>query len=213
MKKIVVLISGQGSNMQAVAKAGIPNAQIAAVLSDNPQAAGLAWAAGQGLATAAISPRSHADRTAFNRAMLELVDSYEPDLVLLAGYMRILPPEFCSRYAGRLINIHPSLLPSFPGLHTHQRAIDEGCRLAGCTIHFVTAELDCGPIIAQGAVPVYDNDTADTLADRVLQVEHRLLPLAVADFVAGNLSIRGQRVLNRRAAAEGGNGQLYFMPA
>lgn len=213
MKKIVVLISGRGSNMQAVAKADIPNAQIAAVLSDNPQAAGLAWAAGQGLATAAISPRSHADRAAFNRAMLQLVDSYEPDLVLLAGYMRILPPEFCSRYVGRLINIHPSLLPSFPGLHTHQRAIDEGCRLAGCTIHFVTAELDCGPIIAQGAVPVYDNDTADTLADRVLQVEHRLLPLAVADFVAGNLSIRGQRVLNKRAAAEGGNGQLYFMPA
>lgn len=198
MKKTVILISGRGSNMQAVVQAKIPNLHIAAVLSDNQQAPGLAWAAGQGIPTAALNPRDFPNRAAFNQAMLDLVSGYAPDLVLLAGYMRILPPEFCSRFANHTINIHPSLLPAFPGLHTHQRALDEGCRLAGCTVHFVTAELDCGPIIAQGAVPVYDHDTADTLAARVLQVEHQLLPQAVADFAAGHLEIQGKRVFNRR---------------
>lgn len=206
MKNIVIFISGRGSNMQAVVQANIPGARIAAVLSDNPDAAGLQWAAAQGIPTFARCVRDFASRADFHRAMLEAAEQYRPDLVLLAGYLKILPPEFCAHYQGRLINIHPSLLPAFPGLHTHQRAIDEGCRLAGCTVHFVTAELDCGPIIAQGAVPVYDTDTADTLAARVLKIEHQLLPQAVADFAAGHLSIHGKRVHNRRTAVEAGQG-------
>ena len=204
MKNIVIFISGRGSNMQAVVQADIPGTRVAAVLSDNPDAAGLQWAAAQGIPTFARRARDFASRADFHRAMLEAAEQYQPDLVLLAGYLKILPPEFCAHYQGRLINIHPSLLPAFPGLHTHQRAIDEGCRLAGCTVHFVTAELDCGPIIAQGAVPVYDSDTADTLAARVLKIEHQLLPQAVADFAAGNLSIHGKRVHNRRTAGEAG---------
>ncbi|WP_040660231.1 phosphoribosylglycinamide formyltransferase [Neisseria shayeganii] len=201
MKNIVILISGRGSNMQAVVEAAIPGARIAAVLSNRPDAAGLAWAAEQGIPTAALNHRDYPDRAAFDQAMMQLIDGYAPDLVLLAGFMRILTSEFCARYAGRLINIHPSLLPAFPGLHTHQRALDEGCRVAGCTIHFVTAELDNGPIIAQGVVPVLDGDNADALAARVLAVEHRLLPQAVADFVAGRLHIEGKRVRNQRPAA------------
>lgn len=201
MKNIVILISGRGSNMQAVVEAAIPGARIAAVLSNRPDAAGLAWAAEQGIPTAALNHRDYPDRAAFDQAMMQLIDGYAPDLVLLAGFMRILTPEFCARYAGRLINIHPSLLPAFPGLHTHQRALDEGCRVAGCTIHFVTAELDNGPIIAQGVVPVLEGDNADALAARVLAVEHRLLPQAVADFVAGRLHIEGKRVRNQRPAA------------
>ena len=204
MKNIVIFISGRGSNMQAVVQADIPGTRVAAVLSDNPDAAGLQWAAAQGIPTFARRARDFASRADFHRAMLEAAEQYRPDLVLLAGYLKILPPEFCAHYQGRLINIHPSLLPAFPGLHTHQRAIDEGCRLAGCTVHFVTAELDCGPIIAQGAVPVYDSDTADTLAARVLKIEHQLLPQAVADFAAGHLSIHGKRVHNRRTAVEAG---------
>lgn len=200
MKNIVILISGRGSNMQAVVEAAIPGARIAAVLSNRPDAAGLAWAAEQGIPTAALNHRDYPDRAAFDQAMMQLIDGYAPDLVLLAGFMRILTPEFCARYAGRLINIHPSLLPAFPGLHTHQRALDEGCRVAGCTIHFVTAELDNGPIIAQGVVPVLEGDNADALAARVLAVEHRLLPQAVADFVAGRLHIEGKRVRNQRPA-------------
>ena len=206
MKNIVIFISGRGSNMQAVVQADIPGTRVAAVLSDNPDAAGLQWAAAQGIPTFARRARDFASRADFHRAMLEAAEQYRPDLVLLAGYLKILPGEFCAHYQGRLINIHPSLLPAFPGLHTHQRAIDEGCRLAGCTVHFVTAELDCGPIIAQGAVPVYDTDTADTLAARVLKIEHQLLPQAVADFAAGNLSIHGKRVHNRRTAGEAGQG-------
>ncbi|OFK85964.1 MULTISPECIES: phosphoribosylglycinamide formyltransferase [unclassified Eikenella] len=204
MKNIVIFISGRGSNMQAVVQADIPGTRVAAVLSDNPDAAGLQWAAAQGISTFARRARDFASRADFHRAMFEAAEQYRPDLVLLAGYLKILPPEFCAHYQGRLINIHPSLLPAFPGLHTHQRAIDEGCRLAGCTVHFVTAELDCGPIIAQGAVPVYDTDTADTLAARVLKIEHQLLPQAVADFAAGHLSIHGKRVHNRRTAGEAG---------
>lgn len=201
MKNIVILISGRGSNMQAVVEAAIPGARIAAVLSNRPDAAGLAWAAEQGIPTAALNHRDYPDRAAFDQAMMQLIDGYAPDLVLLAGFMRILTPEFCAHYAGRLINIHPSLLPAFPGLHTHQRALDEGCRVAGCTIHFVTAELDNGPIIAQGVVPVLEGDNADALAARVLAVEHRLLPQALADFVAGRLHIEGKRVRNQRPAA------------
>lgn len=198
MKNIVILISGRGSNMQAVVEAALPGVRVAAVLSDRADAPGLAWAAGRGIATAALSPRDHADRAAFDRAMMALIDEHRPDLVLLAGYMRIVSAEFCSHYAGRLVNIHPSLLPAFPGLDTHRRALEAGCRIAGCTVHFVTPELDCGPIIAQAAVPVGPDDDADTLAARVLAAEHRLLPQAVADFVAGRLVLDGKRVQNRR---------------
>ena len=194
MKNIVIMISGRGSNMQAIVNAQIPNARIAAVLSNKADAAGLAWAAERGIATEALNHKDFADRQSFDSEMVKRIDRYQPDLVVLAGFMRILTPEFCSRYEGRLINIHPSLLPAFPGLHTHERALEAGCRIAGCTIHFVTAELDCGPIIAQGAVPVLEGDSADDIAARVLEVEHQLFPQAVADFVNGKLHIQGHRV-------------------
>ncbi|MDO4248351.1 MAG: phosphoribosylglycinamide formyltransferase [Neisseria sp.] len=194
MKNIVILISGRGSNMQAIVNAQIPNARIAAVLSNKTDAAGLAWAAERGIATEALNHKDFADRQSFDNEMIKLIDRYQPDLVVLAGFMRILTPEFCKHYESRLINIHPSLLPAFPGLHTHERALEAGCRIAGCTIHFVTAELDCGPIIAQGAVPVLEGDSADDIAARVLEVEHQLFPQAVADFVNGKLHIQGHRV-------------------
>lgn len=200
MKNIVILISGRGSNMQAVVEAAVPNADIRAVLSNNENAAGLAWAASRGIATAALNHKNFPDRESFDRAMMELIDRQQPDLVVLAGFMRILTPAFCAHYEGRLINIHPSLLPAFTGLHTHERALAAGCRVAGCTVHFVTPELDCGPVIAQGVVPILDGDTADDIAARVLKVEHQLLPQAVADFAAGRLKIDGNRVLNSRAA-------------
>ena len=194
MKNIVILISGRGSNMQALVQAAIPGTQVAAVISNRADAAGLAWAAAQGLATAGLSHRDYHSREDYDAALMALIDTYAPDLVVLAGFMRILTPAFCRHYQGRLINIHPSLLPAFTGLDTHQRALEAGCRVAGCTVHFVTPELDCGPVIVQGAVPVLDNDTAATLAERVLAVEHQVLPQAVADFVSGSLSIRGNRV-------------------
>lgn len=200
MKNIVILISGRGSNMQAVVEAAVPNADIRAVLSNNENAAGLAWASSRGIATAALNHKNFPDRESFDRAMMELIDRHQPDLVVLAGFMRILTPAFCAHYEGRLINIHPSLLPAFTGLHTHERALAAGCRVAGCTVHFVTPELDCGPVIAQGVVPILDGDTADDIAVRVLKVEHQLLPQAVADFAAGRLKIDGNRVLNSRAA-------------
>ena len=200
MKNIVILISGRGSNMQAVVEAAVPNADIRAVLSNNENAAGLVWAASRGIATAALNHKNFPDRESFDRAMMELIDRHQPDLVVLAGFMRILTPAFCAHYEGRLINIHPSLLPAFTGLHTHERALAAGCRVAGCTVHFVTPELDCGPVIAQGVVPILDGDTADDIAVRVLKVEHQLLPQAVADFAAGRLKIDGNRVLNSRAA-------------
>lgn len=200
-KRIVILISGRGSNMQALAEADIAQAEIVAVISNRADAAGLLWAAQHGLTTEAISHHDYPGREAFDAALIKHIDAYQPDLVVLAGFMRILTPEFCKHYTDRLINIHPSLLPAFTGLHTHQRALDSGCRVAGCTIHFVTAELDCGPIIAQGVVPVLNGDTADTLAQRVLKIEHQLLPKAVADFVAGNLVVEGNRVKNLADAA------------
>lgn len=202
MKNIVILISGRGSNMQAIVNAGIPDVRIAAVLSNSATAAGLAWAAECGIPTDSLNHKDFTSRNAFDQAMMEKIDAYQPDLVVLAGFMRILTPEFCTRYEGRLMNIHPSILPSFTGLHTHERALAAGCRVAGCTIHFVTPELDCGPIISQGVVPIFDNDTADDIAARVLKVEHRLFPQAVADFAAGRLKIEGNRVLNSRNQPE-----------
>lgn len=201
MKNIVILISGRGSNMQSIVNANIANAKIVAVLSNNPNAAGLAWAAERGIATNAINHKDFASREDFDRAMMQLIDQYQPDLVVLAGFMRILTPEFCKHYENRCINIHPSLLPAFTGLHTHQRALDEGCRVSGCTIHFVTEVLDNGAIISQGVVPILDGDTADDVAARVLAVEHQLFPQAVADFVAGNLRIDGKRVIKTTQVA------------
>ncbi|WP_063076017.1 phosphoribosylglycinamide formyltransferase [Neisseria flavescens] len=203
MKNIVILISGRGSNMQAIVNANIPDANIAAVLSNSETAAGLAWAAERGIVTDSLNHKNFDSRLAFDQAMMEKIDAYQPDLVVLAGFMRILTPEFCAHYENRLINIHPSILPSFTGLHTHERALEAGCRVAGCTIHFVTPELDCGPIISQGIVPILDGDTADDVAARVLAVEHQLFPQAVADFVAGRLKIEGNRVLNAQRNAAG----------
>ena len=203
MKNIVILISGRGSNMQAIVNATIPDARIAAVLSNSATAAGLAWAVERGIATDSLNHKDFPSRLAFDQAMVEKIDVYQPDLVVLAGFMRILTPEFCAHYQNRLINIHPSILPSFTGLHTHERALEAGCRVAGCTIHFVTPELDCGPIISQGIVPILDGDTPDDIAARVLTVEHRLFPQAVADFVAGRLKIEGNRVFNSERNAEG----------
>lgn len=195
MKNVVILISGRGSNMQAIVDAQISGAQIAAVISNRPDAAGLAWAAARGITTAVVDHKAFANREAFDQALADCIDSYQPDLVVLAGFMRILTPEFTRHYEGRMLNIHPSLLPAFPGLHTHERAIAEGCKVAGCTVHFVTAELDHGPIVAQGVVSVADDEDADSLAAKVLTIEHQLYPQAVADFVAGRLQIRGNRVV------------------
>ena len=203
MKNIVILISGRGSNMQAIVNAAIPDARIDAVLSNRATAAGLAWAAERGIATDSLNHKDFPSRLDFDQAMMEKIDAYQPDLVVLAGFMRILTPEFCAHYSNRLINIHPSILPAFTGLHTHERALEAGCRVAGCTIHFVTPELDCGPIISQGIVPILDGDTPDDVAARVLTVEHRLFPQAVADFVAGRLKIEGNRVFNSERNAEG----------
>ncbi|WP_312263963.1 phosphoribosylglycinamide formyltransferase [Rivihabitans pingtungensis] len=203
MKNIVILISGRGSNMQAIVEAQLPGARIAAVIANRPDAAGLAWAAERGIATAALDHKAFASREDFDAALAAQIDAFAPDLVVLAGFMRILTPGFTQHYAGRMFNIHPSLLPAFPGLHTHQRALDAGCRLAGATVHFVTAELDHGPIVAQGVVAVADDDTADSLAAKVLRVEHQIYPQAVRWFVEGRLTLAGQRVQVDGGSADG----------
>ena len=189
-KNIVILISGSGSNMAAIVQAAQQQAwqqqfgaTVAAVISNRPSAAGLQLAQSLGVATHLLDHRAFETREAFDAALTQLIDRYQPALVVLAGFMRILTPGFVAHYAGRLINIHPSLLPAFTGLNTHQRAIDAGCRQAGCTVHQVTAELDHGLILAQAAVPVLPNDTADTLAARVLVEEHRLYPQAVRGWL------------------------------
>jgi len=192
MKRIVILISGGGSNMLAIARACRAErwpATVAAVISNRPDASGLARAAAEGVPTQVVDHKGHASREAFDAALVEAIDAHAPDLVVLAGFMRILTPGFVQRYAGRMLNIHPSLLPSFTGLHTHRRAIEAGCKLAGCTVHFVTPELDHGPIVAQAAVPVLPGDDEDTLAARVLQKEHVIYPMAVRWFVGGRLRI------------------------
>ena len=194
MKNIVILISGAGSNMAAIVRAAerehwaaVPprglGARVAAVISNRPDAAGLALAQAAGIATAVVDHRAHPSREAFDTALAAAIEPHAPTLVVLAGFMRILTPGFVAHYAGRLVNIHPSLLPAFPGLHTHQRAIDEGCKLAGATVHQVTAELDHGHILAQAAVPVLPGDTADALAARVLTQEHIIYPRAVAGLL------------------------------
>ncbi|POZ63990.1 phosphoribosylglycinamide formyltransferase [Chromobacterium alticapitis] len=201
MKNIVILISGRGSNMQAIVNAAIPGARIAAVIANRPDAAGLAWAAERGIAAVALDHKAYASREAFDAALAEAIDAHEADLVVLAGFMRILSEGFTARYEGRMLNIHPSLLPSFPGLHTHERALEMGCKLAGCTVHFVTAALDHGPIVSQGAINVLDDDTPDSLAARVLKLEHQLYPEAVRRFVAGDIAIVDGKVASGPAAA------------
>ena len=186
MKNIVILISGRGSNMEAVVRAAQAEqwpARIAAVISNRADAQGLVFAAEHGIATAVVANKDYASREQFDAALQAVVDGYAPDLVVLAGFMRILTPPFVAHYAGRMLNIHPSLLPAFTGLHTHQRAIDAGCKFAGATVHEVTAELDVGPILEQAVVPVLEGDTAQTLAARVLVEEHRIYPLAVANWL------------------------------
>jgi phosphoribosylglycinamide formyltransferase-1 len=180
--------------MEALIRArdeGRLSVEIAAVISNRADAGGLVTAASRGIATVAVSHRDYPDRTAFDAALAQAIDAHAPDLVVLAGFMRILTPGFVERYAGRLINIHPSLLPAFPGLHTHERALEAGCKVHGATVHFVTAELDHGPIIVQAVVPVLPDDTADTLAARVLAQEHVIYPLAVGWFARGLLSVEG----------------------
>ncbi len=186
MKNIVILISGGGSNMAAIVHAAQQErwgerlgAQVAAVISNKADAAGLVLAQSKGIATAMVDHRAFADREAFDSALMQQIDAFGPALVVLAGFMRILTPEFVAHYSGRLINIHPSLLPAFTGLHTHQRAIDAGCRFAGASVHMVTADLDAGPILAQGLVPILHGDTAQQLAARVLVQEHQIYPQAV----------------------------------
>ncbi len=202
MKSVVILISGRGSNMEAllaaVARGELP-VRVAAVISNRPDAKGLETAAAQGVPTAVVDHKAHAGREAFDAALAECIDGYAPDLVVLAGFMRILTEGFVRHYEGRLLNIHPSLLPSFPGLHTHQRALDEGVRIHGCTVHFVTPALDHGPVVVQAAVPVLDGDDEATLAARVLQQEHLVYPLAVRWFAEDRLTLEGGRV---RLAAE-----------
>ena len=198
MKNIVILISGGGSNMAAIADAAVRErwqdrygARVAAVVSNRADARGLEVAAACGLATAVVPHVDYASREEFDAALGARLDAHDPALVVLAGFMRILTPAFVARYEGRLLNIHPSLLPAFPGLHTHRRAIEAGCRVAGVTVHQVTAELDHGPILDQAVVPVLDGDTAETLAARVLTQEHRLYPRAIAGWLERSKAFEG----------------------
>ncbi|KVD98248.1 MULTISPECIES: phosphoribosylglycinamide formyltransferase [Burkholderia] len=198
MKKLVILISGRGSNMEAIVRACAQErwpAEIAAVIANRPDAAGLAFAASHGAATAVVDHRSFDGRDSFDAALAAEIDRFSPDLVVLAGFMRILTPAFVRRYEGRLLNIHPSLLPSFKGIHTHQQALDAGVALHGASVHFVIPELDSGAIVAQGAVPVRAGDDAAALARRVLAVEHVLYPRAVRWFVEGRLRLENGRAV------------------
>ena len=194
MRRVVILISGRGSNMKALLEARLP-AVIAAVISNMPDARGLEIARAHGVHTEVVEHRQFADRRSFDKALAEAVARYEPDLVVLAGFMRVLTQEFLGRFPGRMLNIHPSLLPAFPGPHTHRRALQEGVKIHGCTVHFVTPALDGGPIVVQAAVPVLPDDTEESLAARVLEQEHRVLPQAVRWFLEERLQMEGNRVL------------------
>ncbi|MES2125796.1 MAG: phosphoribosylglycinamide formyltransferase [Pseudomonadota bacterium] len=191
MKNIVILISGRGSNMEAVVRACESQqwpARIAAVIANKPDAGGLAFAQARAIPTAVVPSRDYANRADFDAVLRETIDGFAPDLVVLAGFMRILTAPFVEHYAGRMLNIHPSLLPLFPGLATHQQALDAGVSEHGATVHFVTAELDHGPMVAQAKVPVLPGDTAETLAARVLVQEHKLYPEAVRAVIDGRIT-------------------------
>jgi phosphoribosylglycinamide formyltransferase-1 len=205
-QRIAILISGRGSNMEAIVRAcaaeGWP-AQVVAVVANRPDAGGLAFAAAHGIATAVVDHKAHATREAFDAALADALDGFAPDVVVLAGFMRILGAAFVRRFEGRLLNIHPSLLPAFPGLHTHRRALEAGCKAVGATVHFVTPELDHGPIVMQSVVPVQPGDDEHTLAARVLATEHVIYPRSVRWFVEGRLVLDGGVVRQR-----GGEPQL-----
>jgi len=205
MKRIVILISGRGSNMEALLRAreaGELPVEIAAVISNKADAKGLETARAHGIAAGVVAHREFPSREAFDAALQAKIDEFNPDLVVLAGFLRVLTAAFVRHYEGRLINIHPSLLPAFPGLHTHERAIEAGCKLHGATVHFVTAELDHGPIIIQAAVPVLPDDTPDTLAARVLAQEHLIYPRAVRWFAENQMNVANGIV---RISAPGAN--------
>lgn len=204
MKNIVILISGRGSNMEAIVHANEREkwpARIAAVISNKADAVGLAFAASRGIATAVVNHRDHASREDSDVALAQCIDGFAPDVVVLAGFMRILTPGFVQRYQGRLVNIHPSLLPAFPGLHTHERALEAGCKVHGATVHFVTPELDHGPVIAQAAVPVQADDTPQSLAARVLAKEHVIYPRAVRWMVEDELQVDAAGIVRHKAGA------------
>ncbi len=195
MKNIVILISGRGSNLQAILEADLP-VKVAAVISNKADATGLDIARHRGVETVVLNHRDYPDRASFDAALAEKIDLFKPDLVVLAGFMRILSDGFVAHYAGRLINIHPSLLPAFTGLDTHRRALAEGVKIHGCTVHFVTPTLDHGPIVVQAAVPVLDRDDEESLAARVLAQEHRIYPLAIRWFAEDRLTLRGDGKVN-----------------
>jgi phosphoribosylglycinamide formyltransferase-1 len=194
VKRVVILISGRGSNMQALLEAGLP-AKISAVISNEPLAPGLEIARRFGVKTEVVNHRELPNRQSFDLALGDALARYDPQLIVLAGFMRVLTEAFATRFAGKLINIHPSLLPAFPGIHTHRRALEEGVRIHGCTVHFVTPSVDSGPIIVQSALAVLPDDTEETLAARVLQEEHRVLPQAVRWFLDGHLRLQGNHVV------------------
>jgi len=208
-RRLVILISGRGSNMQALVSAcasqGWP-AEVVAVIASKPDAPGLAWAAGQGIATKGLNFRDYPAREAFDSALASEIDSHRPDYVLLAGFMRVLTPGFVAHFTGRLVNIHPSLLPAFPGLHTHAQALATGVQAHGCTVHFVTPVLDHGPIIAQGCVPVLVDDSPDDLSRRVLAVEHIVYPAAVKWLVEGRVTLTA----DQRVLVEGQSQRLFW---
>lgn len=202
-RRTAILISGRGSNMASlIAAAREPEfpADIALVLSNKPEAPGLATAKAQGIATAAVDHKIYAGRDAFEASLQKMLDAHRIDFICLAGFMRLLTPAFVERWEGRMINIHPSLLPSYKGLHTHERAIADGVKIHGCTVHYVVAEMDAGPIIAQAAVAVLDHDTAETLGARVLEQEHVIYPLALRLAASGALRIDAMRVLGANGA-------------
>jgi phosphoribosylglycinamide formyltransferase-1 len=209
MKNIVILISGRGSNMEAIVRACESerwSAKISAVISNRPEASGLQFAAQKQIANIALDHRAYASRAAFDAALAQAIDAFAPDFVVLAGFMRILTPEFVQRYVHRLLNIHPSLLPAFPGLHTHAKAIEHGCKVAGATVHFVTDKLDHGPIVIQAIEPIQPQDTPEALALRVLKKEHIIYPRALRWAIEDRLDITPDGRVVHRDGAE----QLYF---
>ena len=205
MKRIVILISGRGSNMEAIVRAcaeqGWP-ARVVAVVANKATAGGLQYAKDRDIETAVVDHKGYAAREDFDAELARVIDRFEPDLLLLAGFMRILGAAFVHRYEGRMLNIHPSLLPAFTGLHTHRRALDAGCQVVGATVHFVTAELDHGPIVMQSAVPVRPGDDEAALAQRVLTTEHVIYPLAVRWFIEGKLRVDGGRASQTDGASQ-----------
>ncbi|MBY2913588.1 phosphoribosylglycinamide formyltransferase [Rhizobium leguminosarum] len=213
-KRAVVFISGSGSNMMALvaaAKAADYPAEIVGVISDKADAGGLAKAAAEGIATFAFPRKDYASKDAHEAAIFSALDELKPDILCLAGYMRLLTATFIQRYEGRMLNIHPSLLPLFPGLHTHQRAIDAGMRIAGCTVHFVTEGMDEGPVIGQAAVPVFSGDTAESLAARVITIEHQIYPQALRLFAEGRVTMEGGKAVGAEASTAAPKTQLISL--